>query len=468
MKRNYLLILILVLSYSSFSQCFISVSSGYGHVAGKKSNGTIWVWGSGAYGQLGNLTDTDEYSPILLSNLNEWKLVKSSYINTFCIKNDKSLWGTGSNVFGGLGIGSTINYVSTLTQITNSFNWKDIAPGDYFTIGLKYDNTLWSWGQNDGYQLGLGICCSNVLTPTQIGTQNDWKMISSSYARAGFALKDNGTLWGWGSNPSGMLGPSNLSIRQVPTQLNSDMDWSIISAGESHILAIKNNGTLWGWGSGDYGETGDSLPVNYFRSTPTQVGIDHDWVTISTGIDISFAIKSNGSLWAWGKNDVGQLGDGTFVNKRQPVQIGTATNWNTVSAGWQHVVATKSDGSLWTWGSNDVGQLGNGTTVAYTTPTLLPIDGCVLSNETFTPAQPVLTVSPNPAQNELQIAYKGVSVVNSIVIYDLSGRVVYTTSPMASSTFSAILNISELQSGSYVVVLKNGEKKVVSKQLIKE
>jgi alpha-tubulin suppressor-like RCC1 family protein len=468
MKRNYLLILILVLSYSCFSQCFTTIKAGYNHVVGQKSDGTLWVWGWGNWGQLGNSTDFDEYNSILLSNTTDWIFLNPGRTNTFSIKTNGTLWACGGNIYGSLGVGNSFDHISNLTQIGVSTNWKIIAPSDYFTIALKTDNTIWAWGQNDGYQIGNGTCCSDVLNPIQISSATDWKMICSSYARAGFALKNNGTLWGWGTNFSGMLGPSNVSVRQYPTQLNLDTDWKIISSGQSHILAIKNNGSLWGWGSGDYGESGDNLPANYFRDTPNQVGSDNNWKFIATGVDTSFGIKTDGTLWAWGLNDVGQLGDGTTTNQLQPIQIGNDTNWESVSAGYQHVVALKTNGAVFTWGKNDFGQLGNGTTVANTTPTLLPIDGCVLSNETFTPAQPVLTVSPNPAQNEIQIAYKGVSVVNSIVIYDLSGRVVYTTSPMASSTFSAVLNISELQSGSYVVVLKNGEKKIVSKQLIKE
>jgi alpha-tubulin suppressor-like RCC1 family protein len=466
MKKKILLILVLLTVEIVSSQCFTSVSGGYVNTVGLKHNGTIWGWGFGDWGQLNNGTGIDEYSPVLISNTTDWQFVKNYYYNTFAIKNNGTLWACGYNLYGELGIGSSSNSPNLLTQVGTTSNWKVVVSSRSQTIAMKTDNTLWGWGQNDFYQVGNGSCCGNVLSPVLVSSSTDWRTIAVSSIRSSFALKTNGTLWGWGHNINNLLGESTISVRQTPAQLNADTDWSAISVGD-HILALKNNNTLWAWGSSENGEAGHNPANSYDPSLPNQIP-GTNWNKIATGFRFSLAIKTDGTLWAWGKNDAGQLADGTTTDRYIPVQVGSDTNWNTVSAGRNHVVATKSDGSLWTWGDNEVGQLGNGTTVANTTPTLLPIDGCVLSNETFTPAQPVLTVSPNPAQNEFQIAYKGVSVVNSIVIYDLSGRVVYTTNPMASSTFSAILNISELQSGSYVVVLKNGEKKVVSKQLIKE
>ena len=466
MKRKFTFLLFLVIVEFGYSQCFTSLSTKHNHNVGIKSDGTLWVWGWGNWGQLNNATNFDEYNPVLFDSNNDWQIIKCGQANTFAIKNNGTLWACGYNLYGVLGIGSFAQNSDLLIQVGSATNWKDVVSSGSQTIAMKTDNTLWGWGQNDFYQVGNGSCCSNILSPVLVSSSTDWSSIAVSRVRSSFALKTNGTLWGWGYNINSLLGESTISVRQTPAQLNADTDWSAISVGD-HILALKNNNTLWAWGSSENGESGHNPANSYDPSLPNQIP-GTNWNKIATGFRFSLAIKTDGTLWAWGKNDAGQLADGTTTDRYIPVQIGSDTNWNTVSAGWQHVVATKSDGSLWTWGDNEVGQLGNGTTVANTTPTLLPIDGCVLSNETFTPAQPVLTVSPNPAQNELQIAYKGVSVVNSIVIYDLSGRVVYTTSPMASSSFSAILNISELQSGSYVVVLKNGEKKVVSKQMIKE
>ncbi len=467
MKKKYILFIFLISVYSSFSQCFSSATAGYANTVGIKPDGTIWGWGFGNWGQLNNATTFDEYSPILLSNDTDWQLVKNFYSNTFAIKSNGTLWGCGYNLYGELGVGSSSNSVPYfLTQVGTATNWKDIASSNSQTIAMKTDNTLWGWGQNDFYQVGNGTCCGNVLSPVLVSSSTDWKSIAVSRSRSSFALKTNGTLWGWGYNLSRLLGDATVSVRQTPTQLNADTDWSAISVGNDHILALKNNHTLWSWGDSQSGQTGQNPNVAYDPSIPNQIQ-GTSWSKVAAGFRFSLAIKTDGTLWAWGKNDVGQLADGTTTDRYIPVQVGGDTNWNTISAGRNHVVATKTDGSLWTWGGNDYGELGNGTNTGVANPTNLPIAGCVLSDESFTKEQSIVTLSPNPAQNELHISYKGASVVNSIEIYDISGRVVYTTNPMASTNFTATLSISNLESGSYVVVLKDGGTTVVSKQLVR-
>lgn len=449
------------------SQCFTSTSAGYANSVGLKPDGSIWGWGSGVNGTLNNTTDFDEYSPVLLSNLNSWQFIKNYYFNTFAIKTDGTLWSCGYNLFGLLGVGSTSNIVESLTQVGTASNWKYVVSSGSQSIGMKTDNSLWGWGQNDFYQVGNGSCCGNVLSPVLVSSATDWKSIAVSRARSSFAIKTNGTIWGWGQNISGLLGISTITVRQAPTQLNSDTDWRDMSVGFFHILVLKTNNTLWSWGENANGERGFDPANVYDPSVRTQMP-GSNWSKVAAGIRFSLGIKTDGTLWAWGKNDVGQLGDGTTMDRFVPVQIGTDTNWNTISAGWQHVVATKTDGSLWTWGTNDVGQLGNGTTSAVALPTIIPIAGCTLANASFNLELNALVLSPNPAANEFTVRYKGLDVVNKVVVYDLSGRLVYESNAVASSAFSATIGISELQSGSYLVVLKNNEKTIVSKQLVKE
>lgn len=452
----------------TYSQCFTTVNTGYAHVTAKKSDGTFWVWGSGGIGQLGNTTNFDENSPIMISGLTNLHSLTSGGFSTFAIKTNGTLWATGYNLYGGLGIGSTVQNISNFVQVGTATNWKQIAPTEFFTVALKTDNTIWGWGQNDGYQMGNGICCSNQLTPIQISTNTDWKMVGTSNARSAFALKDNGTIWCWGSNIAGLLGDNLLSERPIPTQHNADTEWNTISVGAYHILALKTNGSLWAWGGGDSGETGDGLPVNYNRYIPRQIGIANNWKTMAAGERFSMGIKTDGTLWAWGKNDVGQLGDGTTTNQPLPVQIGTATNWDSVASGYQHTVALKTDGSLWTWGTNEVGQLGNGTTTAVVAPTNVTIAGCVLATTDFVSLAANIILNPNPVKNDLNLNYKGSELVNTIVIYDLTGREVYSSQSITAAAFSCTLNVGQLQSGNYVVVLKNNDKTVVSKKLIKK
>jgi len=369
-----------------------------------------------------------------------------------------------------LGVGNdTEQGYFELMQIGSSNNWKEVVASGSQTIALKTDNTLWGWGQNDFYQVGNNNCCANVLSPVQISTDTDWKTIAVSEVRTSFALKNNGTLWGWGGNNSNLLDPFNNSIvLQIPTQINTDTDWKDISVGQAHILALKTNGTLWAWGDGGLGQTGHDPSSSFGLGTPNQI-MGTNWGKIAAGNAFSLAIKTDGTLWAWGKNDVGQLGTGTTTNTYIPVQVGTDSDWVSVSAGYQHVVALKSNGALYTWGANDNGQLGNGTTTGVSTPTNVPIAGCMLANESFTASSSTrFIISPNPAQNELNLTYKGTEVINTISIYDISGKEVFSTQPAATTILMATFSLAALQSGSYVVALKNNGKTVVSKQLVKE
>ena len=143
------------------------------------------------------------------------------------------------------------------------------------------------------------------------------------------------------------------------------------------VAAIKTNGTLWTWGYNGYGNLGyGSFGAGYSTSSPAQVGSETTWKQISAGSIIMGAIKTDGTLWMWGYNGDGALGDGTTDNntnqgplKSTPVQtIAGGTNWKTISCGNRHVMAIKTDGTLWSWGMNDQGQLGDGTKVDKSSP----------------------------------------------------------------------------------------------------
>ncbi len=150
---------------------------------------------------------------------------------------------------------------------------------------------------------------------------------------------------------------SIVSTFKLHAQL-SDQCYQTVSPGGGHTLAIKPDGSLWAWGSNTAGQLGDG--TNISRNFAVRVGRAYDWVSISAGAGHSLAIKADGTLWAWGSNSKGQLGDGTDVNKNSPMQVGTANDWASISAGGVHSLALKADGRLWAWGMDDYGQVGNG------------------------------------------------------------------------------------------------------------
>ena len=222
----------------------------------------------------------------------------------------------------------------------------------------------------------------------------------------------------------------------------------------------------YGHGGGQYGETGQNPAPTVDYLAPFQIA--GTWKSVAAGFSFSMGIKTDGTLWAWGRNNVGQLGNGvTSAINYTPIQLGTATNWDSVSCGWQHTVALRTDGSLWSWGTNFYGQLGNGGTATVATPTNVPIAGCTLGVEEFT-AQNSMQISPNPVSSELTLNYKGVENIDGVVLYDLAGREVYTLEALGNNAFSSSFSIAQLQSGTYIVVLKNKGKSVVSSKVVKE
>ncbi|GAA4027302.1 T9SS type A sorting domain-containing protein [Flavobacterium cheonhonense] len=466
MKQTLLFLGFFLSTLGSYSQCFSNISSGNYFNFGIKPNGTIWGWGSNnAFGQLGDGTETDIWVPTQITTATDWQQVVCGPYATFALKSNGTLWGTGDNTYGQLGIGSMVNYRNAFTQVGTDTNWAQVAASNGFTIALKTNGTLWAWGQNDSYQLGDGTCCNNRLSPDQIGTDSDWMKVEVASIRTALALKSNGTLWGWGGNSTGLVGPSNVGSRQYPTQLRPETDWATISVGNSHALALKTNGTLWGWGAGGLGQAGDTFPDAYFRDTPVQIGNESNWVYIGTGFNTSYAIKSDGTLWGWGRNDTGQVGDGTTTNRRQPVQVGTDTDWVRVSGGLWHGIAQKTNGAIYSWGTNEYGQLGNGTMDSVSLPTGITVPGCTLNTDEFSTVK--MVIAPNPVQEVLQFTYSGSRVVNGLKVYDMLGRVVYGSHPVATNQLQVSLPLV-LPKGIYLLVLESNGSAVVSERFVKE
>ena len=338
----------------NFTTTWKSVSSHHYNNIAIKTDGTLWTWGYNNLGQLGDGTTVDRDKPVQIGVRNDWAQAIAGYQFYFAIKTDGTLWAWGSNSTGIFGDGTTISRLYP-TQIGTATNWKSIH--HYFThvVALKTDGTLWAWGGNSYGQVGDGTTTTQ-LTPVQIGTDTDWVSVSVGLQHS-LALKADGTLWGWGSNQYRQLGNSTivpLLRNTVPVQLSSDTDWKTVQTTTFSSFAIKENGTLWGWGNNTWGQLGDPSILND-DGTITQIGTS-TWLSIAhAGADRfhSLGIKTDGSLWAWGWNEYGQLGKGVFNDDSYtvpPVQIGTEKNWASVAVGDYISHAIKKDGSIWEWG----------------------------------------------------------------------------------------------------------------------
>lgn len=243
--------------------------------------------------------------------------------------------------------------------------WKDIKFGAGATaILLQTNNSLWKYSRYP------------EASVTQIGTSTDWSSITSS-SNSFTAVKTNGTLWTWGDNTYGQLGINDVTYRLNPTQVGTLTNWKQLGAKGYYYtdeygavqytscIAVKTNGTLWAWGYNGNGQLG--LNDIASRSSPVQVGTLTNWNSVDATTHV-LAIKTDGTLWSWGSNGVGQLGKGDVVKRSSPVQVGTLTDWSKISAGISNSAAIKTDGTLWTWGIGTYGVLGLGATIARSSP----------------------------------------------------------------------------------------------------
>lgn len=196
-----------------------------------------------------------------------------------------------------------------------------------------------------------------------------WNVITGGNNHS-IGLKSDGTLWAWGTNGDGQCGQGNfLGGTSAPTQIGIENNWIHISAGNKCSYAIKNDGTLWAWGINNFGQLGVGTTTK--RNTPTQIGTNNDWQKVISGKGSHvLAIKTNGTLWAWGQNNQGQLGIGTSSTMETiPVQVGNENNWLNASIGSTHSILIKSNGTIWSCGLGNDGALGIGSNVLAFAPT---------------------------------------------------------------------------------------------------
>jgi len=236
---------------------------------------------------------------------------------------------------------------------------------------------LWAWGSNGDGRLGNGTSYAvtpAVSSPIQIGALTDWAWADGAI-KSSAAIKTDATLWTWGSPTNGQLGNGGSITVDMssPIQIGALTDWSKVKGNDgTHSpfkIATKTDGTLWAWGDNRYGQLGDGTVVD--RSSPVQIGALTTWTgTFGLGLTAALIIKADGTLWTWGKNDSGQLGLGNTIYRSSPVQIGALTSWAQCSASYVWAAAIRTDGTLWTWGSDTAGELGQNTVyVSRSSPT---------------------------------------------------------------------------------------------------
>lgn len=255
-------------------------------------------------------------------------------------------------------------------------NVAQVSPGVWHTCAVKTDRTLWCWGANTDGQLGDGTTGAPKLTPVQVASLGASVAEVSSGKHHTCARKTDGTVWCWGA--AGALGLGHETPTRTPAQVSSLGASTVeLSMGGYHSCARKADGTVWCWGIKSDGQVGDGVVASGPGAvSPVQVAsLGTSVVKISVGHQHSCARKTNGSVWCWGLNSKGQLGDGTTTTTGTPVQVTSLdANVEDLQAGDEHNCVRKADQTVWCWGSNGSGALGvPDNSVPRTTPVQTPM-----------------------------------------------------------------------------------------------
>jgi alpha-tubulin suppressor-like RCC1 family protein len=265
------------------------VSCGDTNTAAIKTDGSLWVWGGNGSGQLGTNDSSTRSTPVTtFAGGNNWKQVSCGYDHTAAIKTDGSLWVWGSGSNGRLGTNDITGRLTPVTTFAGGNNWKQIKT-HIGSAAIKNDGSLWAWGPWG--ILGNELVQDKSTPVTTFAGGNDWKQVSThTYNTA--AIKTDGSLWVWGFGAQGVLGTNNSSTRVTPaTTFAGGNNWKQVSCGFQYMTAIKTDGSLWGWGYANRGQLGTADTIS--RSTPvTTFAGGNDWKQVSSGDDFTSAIKS--------------------------------------------------------------------------------------------------------------------------------------------------------------------------------
>lgn len=405
-----------------------TLAGGFYHSAVLLSNGTVVSFGGNTQGQIGNSThsSTDVPTPVpALINDVAAISIGDAALFTVALKKDGTVWVWGKNGDGQLGDGTTTlsaepKQVSGLSGITA------VSAGQNFALALKNDGTVWAWGANGYGQIGIGNTtnsAANNWVPRQVSGLSGVTAIAACYEHA-LAIKNNDSVWAWGDNNAGELGTgASGSYKTTPVQVSALTGVSQIACGSKHSVALKSDGSVWAWGNNYDYQLGDGTQVA--SATPKQVSGITGAIQIASSENTTLALLGGGAVVGWGATERGQVGAGELPSTQNqyyktPVAISALSGVSEVARGYHHSLARKNDGSVYAWGWNDDAQLGNVSTATSHTP--------------------VQVVSPmgNGKLNTVSSEYAGIplSAMPSGSLSSLTGLLVYF-SPLAADKGSA-------------------------------
>ncbi|BDR52142.1 hypothetical protein KIM372_00490 [Bombiscardovia nodaiensis] len=354
------------------SVLFTQVSAGWYHTLAIGSDGDLYAWGRNDAGQIGDNSTTNRLQPTKVITPNGVKFLKISAgpSNSFALGSDNHWYAWGFNTSGQLGTGTTSNQLKpqAISMPAGVGAYTQVSPGRDHTLAIGDNGTTYAWGANNSGQLGDNTT-SNKLSPVAVQTPAGVYQFTQVSAGSGHSIGigDNGQAYSWGSNQYGQLGTPAINVGStstVPVQVQLPVGVSTFkqaTATADWSLAISDTGRIYTWGyNGDY-ELGNGTTVNQSLPAEPTIPSGITFTSVTTNSNSALSIGSNGSIYAWGYNASGQLGTGNQTTPTRPIVVNPkpGTTFTKLLSGWKHAIGIASDGTIWTWGDNQYGQLGD-------------------------------------------------------------------------------------------------------------
>ena len=395
----------------------LGVAAGVSYSLALATDGTVWAWGYNAYGEVGDGSTTDRLSPVQVPGLTGVTAVVAGYYHSLALKADGTVWGWGRNANGGMVGNGTLQNALSPVQVIGLTGVTALSSSEWHNLARLSDGSVWAWGRSGNGQCGRTFDFAQLLatgvpgvasaiavgagTAVSYAVQADGSTVTwgdaalsgtgvrvyadtpepvpgapavrmLSIGGHALAVAANGLLWSWGSNGNGELGVGSIGVvTSGPTQVPGLANTTAIASGNGHSLAVDDDGNLWAWGANNKGQLGDDTRDDPSPSPGLVPGFD-DVVGVGAGWEVSFAVREDDSLWSWGSNLDGTLGDGTTTPRRTPAQVAGLPPIQSVAPGFHHTLALTTDGAVWAWGTNANGALGDGTTVNHFSPIQVP------------------------------------------------------------------------------------------------
>ncbi|MBS4098800.1 MAG: hypothetical protein KGZ83_18415 [Sulfuricella sp.] len=347
-------------------QGYRQLAGGLYHALGVAPDGSVRAWGQNVAGEVGDGSKTQRNTPVAVvgAPANPAAMLGGQWFSA-ALGADGALWTWGENSSGQLGRGMT-GAVRPFAQKISALNVATVAAGHTHSLGLSSDGTIWAWGGNAYGQLGSGNTTSSATPAALAGL----KAVAVAACEAhSLALTGAGEVYAWGANSSGQLGDGTTTQRNTPTVVPGIGGIIAIGCGDAHSVALGQDGRVWTWGQNWFAQLGNGVPSSAGSLVPLPVAGLANIRAIAAGGQFTLALADGGTVYAWGRNDSGQLGDGSNTARATPV---VALNGATrIVAGFAHAFASGADGNWYGWGKNDSGQLGTGDTGSRSTPLLM-------------------------------------------------------------------------------------------------